>query len=292
MKLRSNIINSLAIIVVFNPLVGHVRKLVSRLCEQGVSVLLVDNSNKPISLKKSSRIHFYYIFNNGNYGVGQALNTGMKFGLERGFENFFCFDQDSNIGAGFVDNMLGARCPGSMVVTPQIVDQKTNVKIPFLAISRKGLPYYHCGEDAEFKLAITSGILIDAQIIKNGNFFNEELFLDYVDLEWFFRLRFERYNVCHCTSATVFHQIGVKTIKIGKIESYAHSPSRTFYKIRNPIMLFGFRHIPLLYALHELASCLKLMVLHVFIGPNRILYLKNACLGSFAGCVWLAKSRF
>lgn len=177
---------SCAIIVTYNR-APNMEQLNRAISENEIDGLfIVDNSdrNSIISSIKEQFDHhnlgkYCLIENHGNLGISKAINIGLKKAIQEGYYFIFLLDDDAVISRNFfmmerqvfeeleaIGEHVGAVCP---VVSNNFVE--LNKKIG-----------NHPTD--QIRQAITSGLLISAETIKNGGFYNEDFFLESADLQY------------------------------------------------------------------------------------------------------------
>jgi rhamnosyltransferase len=224
-----------AIIVSYFP-DENLLSLVRNLVDQDCDTLVVDNGSSGTSLDVLSQcmdIGAEILKFDENHGIGYALNCGCRFWEGKGRSWIFTFDQDSKIESQFVYQMtqsarLEDRCLGVAIYAPVIEDEGT----------RKLM---QSGGNVAF--TITSGNLIDIYALKSIGYFNEALFIDYVDFDLCIRLRKAGYRIRVCKEAQMIHSIGeMKRFKSGflgfEFDTTNHASIRRYYKHRNYTYMF------------------------------------------------------
>ena len=92
----------------------------------------------------------------------------------------------------------------------------------------------------EVTYVITSGSLFSPRAFEVAGYFNEGLFIDYVDIEYCLRLRTLGYQVIEVPSAQMLHHMGrlEERFLLGeKIHPTHHPPLRRYYQFRNSLLL-------------------------------------------------------
>ncbi len=79
------------------------------------------------------------------------------------------------------------------------------------------------------------------------------------------------------------YSLGFGTIGIGQMKIIRHNSFRTYYKIRNPILLMRKSYIPKAYCLYESIASLKGLIILIFYGPDRFKHLRRGISGFFEG---------
>jgi rhamnosyltransferase len=97
----------------------------------------------------------------------------------------------------------------------------------------------------EVDYLIASGSLIPLATLNAVGAMAEDLFIDYVDIEWGLRARglgFRSYGVC---AARMEHNLGEAPIRILGHSVPLHSPLRHYYHFRNAVWLYLNGNMPL-----------------------------------------------
>ena len=89
-------------------------------------------------------------------------------------------------------------------------------------------------------VVITSGSLISRLAFDLAGYFNEGLFIDYVDIEYCLRLRALGYQVIEVQSTEILHHMGRLEERLflrKKVHPTHHPPLRRYYQFRNALLL-------------------------------------------------------
>jgi rhamnosyltransferase len=223
-----------AVIVTYNPEPRFIDNIVT-VAAQASHVVVVDNgsSNETQQLLDGleTRPACKVIRNHQNLGIAAALNLGVKYGVERGFEWVATFDQDSRICKEFVPKMLGtyqqAAHPQEIaLVAPSYVDRESGVKLRLRRASNGAI-----------LAAMTSGSMIPSRVIRKLGYFDESLFIDAVDKEFCLRARRRGLSIIQ-SPAVLLHSLGRTTYHrwLGlRFGATNHSVSRRYYITRNSL---------------------------------------------------------
>lgn len=227
-----------AVIVTFFP-DPDVLENFSKVRPQVQGLVVVDNGSpdSTVSLLRdaSATIGFEFIENGENLGIAAALNTGIRWASDQGFEWLVLFDQDSATTPGFIDAMLQgfANSPSGDrlgILVPHYVDKRSGIDLPQDAADTGGL-----------QTAMTSGSLMRLSLFREQGPFQEELFIDSVDSEYSLRLRGRGYLIEQCHEAVLLHSPGHPKVLsfcgIYLFRTANYSPVRRYYQDRNRIWL-------------------------------------------------------
>jgi len=232
-----------AVVVSHQPaaeIIGNVTALLLQVNE----VVIVDNGSGGPSRDHlrllSDRPNVSVIYNDENLGIGSALNIGVRFVRERGHQWVATFDQDSRLTAGLVATMVEAyEAYGNKekvaLLCPRYRDKSTGKITGHSAKSAQSRAF------TEVLVAMTSGNLIRPNIFDTAGYFNEALFIDYVDYEFCLRCVEHGYKILEVTDAILEHCVGSPTQHsvLGKIVvATNHSATRRYYGFRNRIFMY------------------------------------------------------
>lgn len=216
------------IIVTFNPDIQLLIKNIESIINQVDKLIIIDNNSNNfccitnIDVLKQKKIKV--IKNPENYGIAKALNIGFEYYKKNMYHWVLTLDQDSISPKNMVQVFSKYVCSNVGIICPNI-SYKGKSKIEYKT------------EYSLIKACMTSGSLTNVAAWEKCNGFDETLFIDYVDNDFCMRLILNNYNIVRVNKIVLEHTLGeYKNIKIpflGSIVFYEHSPSRTYYMIRN-----------------------------------------------------------
>lgn len=286
--------NVYAIIVCYRPVVDSLVELCRCLSQDGVKVVLVDNTEQPY-LKKTSDLLIHKLITLGcNAGIAKAQNIGIK-NTSRADVIVF-FDQDSKIYPGFVDDLLlPIDISSAEVVSPLCKDEISDFELPALKLNHLGfpMPVNSMGrmEPYPVDIVISSGTAATIHVFEHVGLFNEEMFIDSVDTEWCLRCRSLKIPIRIIPTAVMRHRIGGRTIAIKSLKIFVHSPTRCYYQLRNSMMLLSMSHVPKVFALKELVSFIFNRTLMLIFVESRFSYIRAIFQGGFDGLKYLCNKK-
>ena len=95
------------------------------------------------------------------------------------------------------------------------------------------------------KEVISSGALISKEAYNKNGGVMEELFIDYVDTEYCWRMKNNEFEVIQDLNTRLFHSIGNGKIKYKGKEYIVSAPLRNYYQTRNELYLLKYLYVPL-----------------------------------------------
>ncbi|MBK7105840.1 MAG: glycosyltransferase family 2 protein [Ignavibacteriae bacterium] len=195
-------------------------------------IIIIDNSDKlNNSLFDKFKINekVIYVVNGNNIGIAAALNIAARKASQKGFSFLLTMDQDSRAPKNMVENLLN------------IYEKKENVGIVSpLHSNRYNTHLKFENEIDEVKIAMTSGNLLSLEVFKKVGEFRSDFFIDYVDIEFCFRLQLNNYKIIRANRIILEHnEADLSSKKIFNKTFYPlnHKPFRLYYKTRNLLYL-------------------------------------------------------
>jgi rhamnosyltransferase len=184
------------------------------------------------SLKESYKDKIQVMGTGKNEGISYALNRVAEWGIKENYDYLLTMDQDSSFAEG------------SLAYFMQTI-QKANRRDVVMFTSMLRLS---SGDDPSFEgdfqeqiTGITSGSIMPLDVFEKIGFFNEELFIDGVDIEICWRAKEYQLKVLQVNHVYLKHNFGTLTAHdfLGK-KWYAtnYSPIRVYYSVRNSIYIY------------------------------------------------------
>lgn len=214
-----------AVVVWYNPQKNFVDNILSY--SKYVSrVYIIDNSKNDNTVLAEKIENAVYLPNFDNLGIATALNIGCEKALEEGFEWCMTMDQDSNFSEEMIEKYLKAiyeyRSEKNVSFAPSCIYKNSKPVIDstvetirlglkknksLLAVKRKVFSKLNIYQDfsekketENVKRVITSGNVIHLHVWKDIGKFNENLFIDEVDFDYFRMMnpieRRSAYEIC------------------------------------------------------------------------------------------------
>lgn len=238
-----------AVIVTYNPELNELKRLIGSIKLQVAHVAVIDNgSREDLSLFLPGD-NKQIIFNRlqQNYGIAKAQNIGIGLAKELGAEYVLLLDQDSIPADDMVSTLLAAAqnqiksgvklaCVG-----PRYLDGRQNNPPPFVRINGFRLERQTCEQPdsvVDVDYLIASGSLVPIATLDAVGGMQENLFIDYVDIEWGLRAQYNGYRSFGVCAARMQHDLGENPVRFLGRNIPVHSPLRHYYHFRNAIWLY------------------------------------------------------
>lgn len=175
-----------------------------------------------------------------NLGIAAAQNVGIAAAREMGADFVVLSDQDTVYPQGAISRLIGVfeRWPKAAAVVPLFNDVNKSSSDGFiLENSYLFSPTPVAGGEHRLLQAIASGKVIRLSTLGDIGTMDEDLFIDWVDLEWCWRARHKGYQVIGSGDVEVNHSLGDTSRNIVYREVNLRSPLRHYYITRNAFSL-------------------------------------------------------
>lgn len=233
-----------ALIITYNPDPKKIIDVIDSLLPQVELILFVDNnSNNKLILNKceSTMAKTKVIYLEDNLGIAKATNIGFDYLIKNSFKYCLLSDQDTVYNKNYVSKMCSESIENNderiIVLAPSIYDNTTKQKKHVYALKNEKIIKVFPIDKMEIFQTIASGLFIDLEKINNDLYMNEELFIDYVDFEWCWRLKYHGYKILYLPKVIINHSLGDSVRNIGDHKIAVRNPIRYYYIIRNTLFL-------------------------------------------------------
>ncbi len=245
--------------------------------------IFVDNSesvNNEFLYKANGKIIYHWM--GGNKGIATAQNEGLRLSSELGVELTIFLDQDSEATPSIIDNLfysftsLQDEGVSLGVLGPRAYNKLTGVK------------YVHKDRDhnsnirsiknrySPVEYTLSSGSVMNVEVIIENNGYMEDLFIDSVDHELCWRLAKGGLITVIDENILLPHMLGQYQKKILSYSVNIPSPIRHYYVFRNWFKLLRLSYVPLRFKMRILIMMpFKVIYFSFFAGKSneRIKYI-------------------
>jgi rhamnosyltransferase len=255
-------------------------------------VIIVNNSPE-INLLSLQSSQVALINNPSNIGLSAALNLGIKEAKRLGFSMVALFDQDTELPPNFTQQMLHYinQHPGdkpvavfSPIYHNHVIDE-TSKHINFKPFRLIRGPILETQDYAHPHYVITSGSFIPISVLDDVGLMREELFIDFLDIEWCLRARQQGYEVVAINKVKIDHHLGDYSVHFMGHHYPVHSPLRMYYYFRNAMYLYRLREIDWNWRLVDATRNLFRFLFYMLFVKNRPTYFKYIIKGYYHGLI-------
>lgn len=273
------------IIVLYYPDINTVIENVKRLLFSVGKICIIDNTpDVEYSNEFNSFKDITYIANNQNLGIAKAQNIGIeKFIKDPNIEYLLFLDQDSQINPSITsqlkENFIALSKKFNVIaVGPQAIDKATNSSyVATNSIYKKII--LHKREYWVMRNIPSSYSLTRKENFINYGLYAENLFIDCVEHEWFWRVKFFTEGDLYIIPWLNFsHQMGTPA-KIFHKNVSVSSPFRLYYQIRNVIWVSRLKYTPKSWIKRQRRRLVLKCFLYPILFKPRFKYLKSIIRG-------------
>lgn len=279
-----NLPKIIAVVVTYHPQWSELHTLLQATLAQVDSIIVIDNGSDEDSLKhitefaKDHPLVLHCL--DQNYGVATAQNKGITLAKEHGAQYVILFDQDSipapDMAAKLLEASMSKEAAGIKVaaVGPFYEDPRRLVpSLPFVSLQglRVILQDNHDTENiVPVSYLIASGSLTSIATFDAVGLMQDELFIDYVDIEWGLRARALGFQSFGVGNALLQHSLG-EQIRFILGKSYCfHSPLRHYYQFRNGLWFLRQPHLSMSEKIGWSSRLLKRFIAYaLFVKPHQ-----------------------
>lgn len=285
-----------AVIVTFNPEAERFRALIAAARLQVAQIVIVDNGSTPATLQwlrpLAADDHVVLIELGANLGIAAAQNVGIAKVRALGSAYVMLFDHDSIPGENMVETLMSAlqekQRAGIKVaaVGPRYYDERQNNPTPFIEVKGMRVIRHACNDmNAVLPVSyvIASGSLIPMSTLAVVGDMREDLFIDYVDIEWGLRasgMGYQTFGVC---AAQMVHDLGDAPLAFMGRPVPLHSPLRHYYLFRNAVLLYKQGNLPLQWRVGDAGRLLLKYGFYALYGKPRWDHIKMMTRGLWHG---------
>lgn len=243
-----------AVIVSFHPHLGSLEKMLAALRPDVQTLILVDNGSGPdVRQWAATQERLYFLPLHENKGLATAQNEGLRYAKTKGADYVILFDQDSlppsNMVRVLLKELQEKEAEGVKVaaIGPHYQDARQGEASTFTRFRglwrERPLPGKE-GDVIPVDYVVSSGCLMPMKTIEAVGGLRDELFIDYVDIEWCLRAAHKGYCSFGSFSVILPHCLGDAPASFLGKSVTQHSPLRHYYLARNRVWLYRQRWVP------------------------------------------------
>lgn len=270
-------------IVTYNPNIDKLRLNIDALVNQVGAVYIIDNaSSNFFDIQKLCKeinhavniIQLKLIQNPINKGIATALNQLFNCAEQNDYSWLLTLDQDSRMQIGSVEWYLDYATDFASIIS--------------LRTDRfAGENLSENGEVEEIRNCITSGNMVRVSVWRSIGGFNENLFIDMVDVDFCYRLHQEKYRIARINRIGYTHEMGSNNgyVKFFGKKHFTgnYNALRKYYIFRN--MVYVIRKYQLKGQYYSYKRLLMLTVATVLFEPDKVARLSSELKGFIDGFI-------
>ncbi len=283
------------IIVTFNPDIEILKKLIEAIIPQLNHLIVVDNnSNVDLSFLVKIWPDIELIELGENFGIATAQNVGIKRAKVIGSDYVLLLDQDSVPAHSMVIELLkvAIELANQKIkvagVGPSYTDIRQGEAAAFVYLDGLVLKRRERQPIANFvetDFLIASGSLTPIATFDAVGHMADEMFIDYVDIEWGLRARAKGYYCFGAFGAKMEHALGDQWVQFRGRRIPVHSPLRHYYHVRNAVWLCRRPSMSFSWKLVLVWRLIRQYLFFALFAPQRMQHVKMMTLGLWHGII-------
>jgi rhamnosyltransferase len=271
-----------AVLVTYNPDLSVLKQALSAAALQVDKIYLVDNgSNVSSSTFFADQEKVEKISLPRNLGIAAGFNIGIRRAANDGYRYVLLLDQDSISPEGmvrrYVETHEQLKRAGVRVAAtgPRYRDRRTGHTSKFVRYKWFRNAYAGSSKAPSMVAAdflISSGSFYQVSIFTEVGPFEERLFIDHVDTEWFHRAKSLGFHAFGLWDVILEHAIGERSIRlwIGRWRQQPiHKPFRLYYIVRNSLLIYRMPHVPWKWISSDIFRLARLASMYLLLSSQR-----------------------
>lgn len=266
------------VLIAYNPKINALIKNIDSYINDLESLIIVNNSDYSLEEKinkdyngKIKIINFYE-----NLGIAKAQNVGMEKAFLNGADFVIQMDQDSIFNENGILELLKSyhnlkKNGFNIGILGPSVENYNNYNKEKSNINVKKSKKIIEVENKMYKRVkeiISSGTIISKEVYEKVGGVREELFIDYVDTEYCWRIRKNGFEIYQDLNTSIFHNLGNGKIKYKNKEYIVSAPIRNYYQTRNELFLLKYAYVPLNWKRDSIKRIMRRFFLYHKIMPD------------------------
>ena len=281
-----------SIIVTFHTNLNEFVTILERHQKNFNRVIIVNNTPE-INLFSLQSSQVTLINNSGNIGLSAALNIGILEAKKLGFKMVALLDQDTMLPPHFTKDMLRYinhyQGDKTIAIYSPIfhnhVIKETGKHINFNPFRLIRGTVSKTKSYAKPHYVITSGSIIPIKVLDDVGLMRDELFIDFVDIEWCLRARKKGYEIVAINKVIIDHYLGDYAVHFMGHRYPIHNPLRMYYYFRNAMYLYRLREVEFNWKFVDGARNIFRFMFYMLFVKDRPTYFKYIIKGYYHGLI-------
>ncbi len=240
--------NIFCIVVTFNPDTIKLQQIILNIAKNNVKIVIIDNGSANIGEIEAIANQYGSISTikiDSNIGIAAAQNKGIAFALDNNADMLWFSDQDTIYTENYINDM--SKCIASIsdgelskyaAFGPAYIDTNRDSMRPFVIFNPFSKNFEPKPGLNEASHLIASGMLVPVWAINKVGLKQEDLFIDWVDLEWCWRAtKIHGLKIAGCGDVVITHTLGDQFVSLLGRKISFRSPFRHYFIVRNAIAL-------------------------------------------------------
>lgn len=197
----------IAAVILYNPNINQLQKCLVPIVNNVDLIYFIDNAsenNDEIDYFVNKFPKAQFVRNSQNQGLSKPFNQLLKYSKEHGFSHLLLLDQDSEPSSNFMEELKKHADKNFVCYAPLLVHKSSDYQ-----------KTYGCSPHDEteiIKESINSGTLINLNELPANICFDENLFIDWIDIDFFYQLELASKKCLRINNAKLLIDIGNQKI--------------------------------------------------------------------------------
>ncbi|MED7787564.1 glycosyltransferase family 2 protein [Francisella sp. 19X1-34] len=280
----------LTIIVTYNPSISVLNKLITSLHNQTLdnrksnNIIIIDNNSNNINGIDSLDIETIKL--NKNIGIASAQNIGLQKAINDNYNYVLLSDQDTSYPNDYITKLIHHITDDVASIGSMFLNKTTNLREGY--VKSLGFKKYSQPTAGVHKslFTIASGTIINISNLSQIGLMAEELFIDYVDIEWCLRAKSKGFEILINSDTLLEHSIGEESISVLGNTYPDRSAKRMYFLTRNGIYLFFYcKYLSLTQRLSIFLKTFIYIYFYSSRGIEKTKKLKHCFIGIYHGLI-------
>ena len=247
--------NICVILVLYNPNKQRLTNLFRSIMCKGLKIFIFDNSIDNVYYNFEEELgegNYEYFSSKENVGIAAAQNILLSAARNLGYKFALMSDQDTIYPENYIIDLF-RNCPDNInyaAICPSwwsigSINESDEVQRQFCFDNNGNLRLIEIDDNQILLVshAISSGMILNIEVLDHVGLMNEKLFIDWVDNDWCWRAKKLDYNIVYVSSVKIEHSLGDEQVSVLGMPFVKRSSFRNYYIIRNAIyLIFYSRH--------------------------------------------------
>jgi rhamnosyltransferase len=279
------------VLITYNPDYKLLAHVVNSIVHQVRTLYIVDNTPNTVKhLEDFSAKNIQIVYLNENMGIAYAQNIGIKKSLENQANYIVLSDQDTLFPENCIENMLLAFQDNHMIAALGPLYKDTNSENSNDGFYKNETFFYKkfIPTRGKYEVAhlMASGTMLNTLYLNDIGLMDEQLFIDWVDLEWCWRATKKGYKIIGDSDIVITHQLGDTIKKIGSREVGLRNPIRHYYITRNAFHLaLRCKSLSIIYRTTLFFRAFRYILAYPLLSTPHLTHLRYVLLGFWHGII-------
>lgn len=193
----------IAAVILYNPNINQLQKCLAPIVNNVDLIYFIDNAsenNDEIDIFVNQFPNAQLVRKSQNQGLSKPFNKLLKYSKEHGFSHLLLLDQDSEPSSNFMEEMKKHATDEYTCIVPLLKHKSEEYQKAMGAQPTKDIELV--------QESINSGTIINLRLLPSNIHFDENLFVDWIDIDFFYQLQKKQLKTLRVNTTTLLVDIG------------------------------------------------------------------------------------